>query len=163
VHEETLPRGEILRRLDAEYSRLKASLARLTPAQALEPNIVGTWSVKDVIAHLIHWNRFPVGEVRAALDGDTFIYDERGEDQINASTVARYGRRSLDEVVADFDASYQGVVDFIRSLPDCAFEPGNPLEVVLDETIHGTFANNTYEHYPIHEAQIREYADRITR
>jgi hypothetical protein len=153
----------MLRRLDTEYSRLKAALARLTPEQAVTPNVVGTWSVKDVIAHLIHWTRFPVNEVKAALLGDTFIFDDRSEDEINAANVALNAHRSLEEVVAQFDTAYQNLIEFLHILPESAFEPRNTLEETLDETLHGTFANNTYEHYPIHEAQIREYADRLAR
>jgi hypothetical protein len=52
-------------------------------------------------------------------------------------------------------------VNAIEALPDDAFEDGSALEQSLGETVHGVFANNTYEHYPIHEGQLRAYAERI--
>ena len=51
------------------------------------------------------------------------------------------------------------VKGMVENLPDEAFEPGNRIEKTLNETIHGALANNTYEHWPMHEAQIRAWMD----
>jgi uncharacterized damage-inducible protein DinB len=104
--EARLSKSEILRLLNIENSRLQATLARLTPEQMLEPNIVGVWSVKDVIAHMIHWNLLPLRELAFALNGaspDT-TDAEHDTDTVNARTVAAYADRPLDEVRADFEA-----------------------------------------------------------
>jgi uncharacterized protein (TIGR00369 family) len=155
---ERLSRKDILRRLKAEYWRLKMTLAGLTPAQMLEPNVVGMWSIQDVMAHLVFWNRYVVAELEAALQGHQYEFDHSDQDAINAKAVALYADRSLEETLADFDSAYQAVVQVVESLPERAFEPDNPLEQALEDTISGALGNNTYDHYPIHEAQIRAWA-----
>jgi hypothetical protein len=46
-----------LRAFDAESARLDALLAPLTPAQWVMPGVVGDWSIKDVLAHLVAWQQ----------------------------------------------------------------------------------------------------------
>ena len=65
--EERLSRDEIVKRLALEYQRLMDTFARLTPEQWIAAGAVGTWTAKDVMAHLVFWNRFPVQELQAAV------------------------------------------------------------------------------------------------
>jgi uncharacterized protein (TIGR03083 family) len=155
--EARLSRSEILGRLEAEYQRLLDTVLSLTPAQATQPGVIGEWSVKDMLAHLIYWNMLPVNELQFALRGERFRDIDETSDQINARMVAQYRHYTLDEVLSTFANSYTLVWDTISHLPEAAFEPGNPIETALDETIHGAVANNTYEHWPIHQAQIAEW------
>jgi hypothetical protein len=50
---EHVTKAELLARLDREQTRLAAVLASLLPAQWTLPGVVGDWSVKDVLAHII--------------------------------------------------------------------------------------------------------------
>lgn len=158
--EDRLSCAEMLERLDTEYRQLRRTLARLTREQMLQPNVIGVWSVKDMLAHLVFWNRFPVDEVGAALCGEFFVYPTRSSDEINARAVRLFQGKSLEETLIDFERSYGEVVALIETLPDEALEQDNPPEQSLDETIHGAFANNTYEHWLIHEAQVRKWLER---
>ncbi len=160
--EDRLSKQAILDRLDLEYRRLLTTIARLQPEQMLVPEVVGEWSVKDVLAHLVYWNQFPVKELETALAGEKPEYFPDDPDVVNAQTVARFADRSLDEVLAAFEDSFLNVIAAVESLPESAFEPENPLEQSLDETVAGTFGNNTYEHWPIHEAQIRLWIEQMS-
>lgn len=154
---ERLDKAEILNRLHAEYEWLQTTLAKLTPEQMLEAGVVGYWSVKDVIAHLVFWNRYPVTELEHALAGKPFAFDHSALDEHNARAVAAYANRSLEETLADFEATFQQVVQAIEALPDAAFEPDSELERRLDDTIAGAFGNNTWEQYHEHGEQIRAW------
>jgi hypothetical protein len=157
---ERLNRAEILQRLDAEHNRLLATVAELSPAQLLEAGALGTWSVKDILAHLVHWTRFPTHEINAALQGRKFDYDARHEDEINAQSVSHYRDRSPAEVIADFERAYDQVLILVESLPDSAFERDNELEKLLGDSIAGVLNNNTYDHYALHEGHIRAWMQR---
>jgi len=157
--EERLSRDEILRRLALEYQRLMDTFARLTPDQWLTPNVVGTWTAKDVMAHLVFWNRFPVQELQAALNGTTLIHPEGTGDEINARAVSSFQGWTAEAVNSAFVYSYGELVDCIRSLPKSAFEADSPFEQALGDTVEGALANNTYEHWPVHEAQIRAWLE----
>lgn len=152
-----LTREELFNRLIEEYQRLQATLAELTPAQMLEPGAVGFWSVKDMLAHLIFWNRYPVDELNAALHGQPMVFDHSDPDGINARAVALYQDRSLQNVLFDLNHTFRAIFGAIGALPDDAFTPDNALEQVLGDRVSGAFANNTYEHYALHDAQIRAW------
>ncbi|MBC7813670.1 MAG: maleylpyruvate isomerase N-terminal domain-containing protein [Burkholderiales bacterium] len=155
--DERLSRAEILQRLDREHNRLVATVAELTPAQMIEAGALGTWSVKDILAHLVHWTRFPTHEIKAALAGRQFDYDARHEDEINAGSVAHYRDRSPAEVLVDFERAYDQVLVTVQSLPERAFEPDNELERILGDSVAGVLNNNTYDHYALHEGHIRAW------
>lgn len=155
--EERLPREEVLRRLSLEHQRLMNTFARLTPEQWVAPRTVGTWTAKEVLAHLIYWNEYVIGEVQAAVKGAPYTYPEGTTDEMNARAVVHYVDKSADVVRSAFERTYGELLACIENLPDSAFEAGSAIEQALDETIHGALANNTYEHWPIHEAQIREW------
>ena len=157
--EERLPREEILRRLALEYQRLMETFARLTPEQWTAAGAVGTWTAKDVMAHLVFWNRFPVQELQAAITGEAFAHTSGTTDEINAQSVASFQGWTPEAVRSAFEHSYAEVLDCVKSLPHTAFEAGSAIEESLDETVHGALANNTYEHWPIHEAQIRAWIE----
>lgn len=157
--EERLSRDEILRRLTLEYQRIANTFARLTPEQWTATDVVGTWTAKDVMAHLVFWNRFPVQELQAAINGNSVAHPEGTGDEINAWAVASFQGWTAEAVHNAFVDSYGELVDCVRSLPDSAFESDSAFEQALDDTVHGALANNTYEHWPIHEAQIREWIE----
>ncbi len=155
-----LVKDEILDHLDTGYTRLQATLSKLTPEQMLEPDVVGFWSVKDVIAHLVFWNRYPVMELQRALEGKPFEFDHSDPDAINARAVAAYEHRSLQETQADFAASFQEVVQAIQALADEDFRPESDLERRLDDSVAGVFSNNTWEHYALHREQIEAWMNK---
>jgi len=157
--EERLSRDEILQRLGLEYQRLMATFARLTPEQWTEVGAVGSWTAKDVMAHLVFWNRFPVQELEAAIMGSSLAHPEGTDDEINARTVASFKDWTAEAVRSAFEHSYGELVECVKSLPKSAFEVGSPIEQALDDTVEGALANNTYAHWPIHEAQIRAWLD----
>ena len=157
--EERLSRDEILQRLALQHQRLIESFARLTPEQWLASNAVGTWSAKDVLAHLVYWNRFATDELQAAVTGTSFAHPSGTTDEINAQAVVSFQGWTSEAIRSAFEHSYAELLDCVKSLPQSAFEADSPIEQTLDDTIHGALANNTYEHWPIHEAQIRAWIE----
>src|SRR4051794_5044582 len=149
--EERLSRDEILRRLALEYRRLMDTFARLSPAQWNAPGAVGTWTAKDVMAHLVFWNRFPVQELQAALTGTSIEHPEGTGDEINARAVTSFQGWTAGAVRSAFEHSYAELVECVKTLPASAFDRDGTVEQALGDSVHGALANNTYEHWPIHE------------
>src|SRR5262245_11754717 len=54
--EQPLTRVALLAHIRASYARFQARLAPLSDAQLTSPGAVGTWSIKDVLAHLTAWH-----------------------------------------------------------------------------------------------------------
>lgn len=154
-----MDKAELQRRVHAEFVRLQKTLDRLTPAQMLQPNVVGDWSVKDVLAHLIFWCHFPIEAVDHALRGEPFPHPSGSTDDINARIIMTYAPFPLEQVMQDWKDVVRTLMDVVRQIPEEMFEPGHPLEQALGGTLYGVFANNTYMHWMIHEEQIRAWLE----
>jgi hypothetical protein len=157
--ETRLTRAEILQRLQSEYEKLQQVLAGLTADQMLQPNVVGIWSIKDVVAHLIHWARFPVKELGYSLRGadPSPIHDARDDDLINGEVVVANQNKSLEEVLANFAQAFVEVITTVERLPEAAFEPKGRIETLLGDSVDGTLNNNTYDHWALHREQIERW------
>jgi hypothetical protein len=140
-----------------EYTRLMRVIQALDGAQMVTAGVLGAWSVKDILAHLIFWTRYPVAEVSAALRGEAFAFDHSDSAAINAQSVALYEYRPAQEAVRDFVSAFWATMQFVRDLPEEAFEPGSRLEAALGDTLSGAFGNNTWEHYALHRADIEAW------
>jgi len=158
--EQFVDRKELLKRLDHEYRRFRNSIAPLTPKHFETPGVVGTWSIKDLIAHFIAHEQFALHELQHALRGERYQPDENEADAINDRAVADYQQQSLDEVLHAWDISYHQIVVLVEALPDDAFQPMGSFVQVLEDTIDGALGNNTYLHYAEHlpsvEAWLRQ-------
>lgn len=152
-----MTRDAILTRLNDEYTALLSLLDSLTPAQRTTPAVIGTWSVKDMLAHLIYWNRRPTDEISAALNGYSFAYDQRHDDIINAETVSANRGRAWEDVMTDFKRSFRAVVALVEMMPEEAFDDGGEVVQRLGNSIDDVLAIDTYAHYAEHRAQIEAW------
>ncbi|MBC8170761.1 MAG: ClbS/DfsB family four-helix bundle protein [Anaerolineae bacterium] len=157
--ETRLTRAQILQRLQTEYEKLQQVLTRLTTDQMLHPNVVGVWSIKDIVAHLIHWARFPVKEIGYALRGEdpSPLHDTREDNLINREVVAVSQAKALEEVLANFAQAFVEVVHTVEHLPEAAFESNGRIETLLGDSVDGTLNNNTYDHWALHREQIERW------
>src|SRR3954454_16856249 len=115
--DERIDREDLLARLHLGYSQLMEVLADLKPDQVAADNMIGQWSIKDVLAHLANWTRWPLVELRQArgesVDTSPFA---GGSDETNARAVALSRAKSYDEVRADLDRAFHEVIDAISAL-----------------------------------------------
>jgi hypothetical protein len=154
-----LDRSQMLARLQDEFGKFQAVLNQCTTTQMLAPNVVGVWSVKDLVAHLVHWNRFPIKEIECALKGEDpdVVRDTREDDEINAEVVTQSRTWTVEELRRDFETSYQEVVKLVTELADDAFTTSGRIEQLLGASISETLANNTYDHYALHRRQLEAW------
>ncbi len=155
--ERTLTKSQFLDRLQAEHARLQATLAALTPEQILEPNVVGEWSVKDVLSHLILHEQLALQELIYAQRGETLYIEPNSTDRANALAVAESRDVPVDQVIANWEESYQEVLGMLQKLPEAEYAPTSVLADQLGATVEATFADNTYEHYAEHGEMIRAH------
>jgi uncharacterized protein (TIGR03084 family) len=101
--------SEVLDDLVAEYDRLDAILAALTPAQWAAPSAAPGWTVRDVVVHLAQTEEavaltlaMPVGEWTARPEGiDAWADDQvRGDDAPADAVFARWQRARRASVSA---------------------------------------------------------------
>jgi len=146
----------LLDRLHQEYTRFHSCLAQLTAEQMNVPHTIRDWSVKDLIAHLIAHEQRALHEVRAAVWGQRVDIDHAANNTFNAGAAAATRPYPIEAVLEAWQRSFDEVVAEVTALPDVYFHESHPITNILDDTIDGTLANNTYAHYCEHIPDIEQ-------
>ena len=113
----------VIEKLTTDRKRLEQNLSRLTPEEMVLPGVVGSWSVKDVLAHLADWEAHMPAWVQAARTGDPVAQIEEGLkwgefDAFNQRIYARHRDQTLEEVLAYFHQVHQKFMEMVAAMPD---------------------------------------------
>ncbi|OGO06056.1 MAG: hypothetical protein A2Y73_01150 [Chloroflexi bacterium RBG_13_56_8] len=115
----------VIKRLHTERRRLEANLARLSDEEILQPNSVGKWSFKDVLAHLAHWEAFFPDWIAASRSGDNvevpapgLTFKKEDLDTLNQRIWQEHCDQSLEDVREYFRAIHAQFMALAESLTD---------------------------------------------
>ncbi|HLY24897.1 MAG TPA: maleylpyruvate isomerase N-terminal domain-containing protein [Aggregatilineales bacterium] len=147
-------KSELLHRLANAKARLDALLALIRPEQRIKPELVGGWSVKDMLAHFIAHEQRALEELRAALRGEQPDSLPADNDSFNLGAVLASRSQSYEQIKAAWDRSFAEIVEAVRALSEADFDPWSQVVRLLDDSIDGALANNSYEHYTEHLPQL---------
>lgn len=150
---------ELLRRLSYGYVRFNLILERLSPEQRITPDVIGVWSVKDLLAHFIAHEQRALDELRHALRGDPYHFDHSCNATFNEGAVLAYRTESYANVYAAWSRSVESVIAEVSQLTDADFDLNWRVVQLLDDTIDGALANNSYEHWEAHAEQIEAWLE----
>jgi len=95
---------------------LEASM--VVPAERLDENFLGSWSLKDLLAHLVGWDFTNLRAVQEILAGQVptfFQYYDKDWHSYNATLVAQYKREPFSELLAELEDSHLHLVSYLES------------------------------------------------
>jgi hypothetical protein len=135
-------------RADQEFWRALA--AEVGPGRYAEPGPMGEWSFADMAGHLAGWRERTINRVLAVARGEpepappwpTGLDADDDVDKVNDWIRERHTGRSPEELVAEYDGSYDRLIAALESVPahlQTAATPrtGEPLvEVDFTEHLH---------------------------
>ena len=101
---------------------LDAALA--LPEAEQDAVFLGTWTVKDLLAHLVGWDHANLEGIEAVLAGRLPAFYARydaGWRTYNASLVRTYRRDSLAEAIAAAEESYRSLLAAAQAVPAADF------------------------------------------
>ena len=81
---------------------------------------LGVWSIKDLLAHLIGWDRTTLRAVKSVLKGELpsfYKYHDRDWQTYNAMLVKKHKKDSVDELLAEARASQAALLKFLQTVP----------------------------------------------
>lgn len=139
-------KAEVLDRIHTTHARLEQALAALSPEQLEAQGTVGEWSAKATLGHITWWEQLPVHTLRGEPEEDILPNEEWDTDRANAVLFARNQPRPLEDILADFNASYASLLRELEAMPATRLDETAPYGGTLLELIAG----NTYEHYDGH-------------
>jgi hypothetical protein len=118
-----MTKTELLNWLREELRKWEVFLDQIDPTNMDKPNVVGYWSMKDVVAHLTGWNRKLVARLQAAQRGEPEPLSPwpahlQTDDEINAWHYETNRTLSIAEVLKESDQVFQQLFAVIEELPD---------------------------------------------
>ena len=116
-------------------------LQAIPPSLLLQPDAIGGWSVRDLLAHFVAHEQRAVAEIAAARRGERLAIDPNGTSEFNAGAVFAWALLQPAEALAAWDRSYRRVVGLVEELSEADFAPGCALEQVLADTVDGALAS----------------------
>jgi hypothetical protein len=156
-------RADLLAELNSEQEAWEGLLDQIGVDRMEEPGIAGSWSTKDVIAHLTAWRRRTVGRLEAAAHGQPepaheWPADLKDDDEINAWFHERDRSKSVREVLSESRRVFEQLVAAIEKLPQDALDDPRRLPwmqgaPVTGATLFGHFHDE-------HEADMRAWLSR---
>lgn len=152
---------ELVTRLYRERTRFLQVISKLDADELAAPNALGEWSVKDLLAHFIAHEQRALDQLNAARRGEPYVWSELSNDAYNAQQVQVRRVLTSEQMRAAWDESFAQVIASVEALSDADFEPTGSVCILLDDTIDGALANNSYEHYLEHLPEVVHWAKRV--
>lgn len=143
-------KDELTGALDHSRQVMRDLLRDLQSAHGEGGEVYPTWTVRELLAHLTGWDETSAAALRAHAQGQKPATPAaRGFDPFNAENVRARQDRSLEQVIADWEAAREDFKQAIRNLPEeKAAEPFTSTwgPVVTLDVFVRIFAEHEIEH-----------------
>lgn len=144
----------LLSEAETELQAFKRSFAGLDEARMREVWL-GTWSVRDVIAHISGWHRELIPALQRLARGERPIPEGVSYDDVdtwNAKFAAAQKEAATAEILRELDASHAAFMQAAAGVPEDRYVPGKTAHKIVDF--------NSRHHYHEHRGQIEEWRKR---
>jgi hypothetical protein len=161
-----MERADLLERLRFGRREWDELIAAVPRERMLEPVWQGGWTIKDLVAHVDFYEWWVAEFIRTR---DWPVVDPSLQiAELEPRNLAIYELnkdRDLDEVLNASAGIHQGMVDAITGLTDDEYIDKNLLGNPPDDdwSVAKMVEGNTFDHYPQHIPQIREWLSAPTQ
>ena len=148
-------RDRVLRRIEEEWTAFTASYRGLDESALLVPGVTGSWSIRDIIAHVTWWEEEALKHVPHLLAGGRaprYSVTYGGIDAFNALMTERKRALSLAEVFREQDQTHRRLIALVERLPESA--------LAGESRVRRRLRLDTYGHYPKHANAICRWRTR---
>ena len=107
----------------ADFSKVRQQLLTIVDNVPVEHHgtvFLGTWSLLDLLAHLVGWDDTNLQAAREILAGQLpIVYSQWDSDwqTYNAELVRRYKIDDCDTLRANLESSHQELISFLKAIP----------------------------------------------
>jgi hypothetical protein len=162
---------EVLERVQTSRAAFDQLLVKVGETRMEQPGVEGDWSVKDILAHVMAYDRWTAAQLNAAREGreatpqEAFGSDTppEGADTIdldtrNAALREHYRETPLAEIIAGAEHAFAMFVAAIQALDDTQL--ADPAFLGWSDTLTTAQAIGiqAWEHYEAHEPALRAWA-----
>lgn len=145
-------KNQLLEAIEVERKALEKFLDELSPAQLTQPGLVGEWSAKDVLAHLIEWEQMVLNWYSAGAKGKVPVTPAEGFNwaqlpQLNQQIYEKHCDRPLTDIQKEFKSSFKKMLSTIQSLTDEDIFTHGRYAWTKNNTLGAYFVSSTSSHY----------------
>jgi hypothetical protein len=155
---------DLIKRIREERDRLGNLLGTLSQNEMLIPLDQNGWSVKDLIAHIVVWEKRMVEWLNDVESGDVpqqlppgMTWDDL--DRWNEQTFKENSERDLNEVLVGFDHFAEKVIQAVEAIPEDLLMRADSLEWRSGSPLWEMVAANSFWHYPEHRETIQYWIE----
>ncbi|HEV2128661.1 MAG TPA: DinB family protein [Thermomicrobiales bacterium] len=148
--------AKLIDKVEAAWADFHAAYTGLNDEEMLIPGVTGEWSVRDLIAHVTWWDEEAITHLPIVLEGGTpprYSVTYGGIDAFNVRKTAEKRGVSLDDVRREAEETHARLIEYLRSVP--------PERLKGNSRFTHRLRLDTYEHYPIHTADIHAWRERL--
>lgn len=143
---------QLLETIEVEHNALEGLLAGLSAVQITQPGVVGEWSVKDVLAHLLEWQQMVLSWHSAGLKGKVPAVPAEGLNWaqiplLNQQIYEKHRKRPLADIQKEFKASHRKMLSTIQGLSDEELFTRGRYTWTKNNTLGTYFVSSTSSHY----------------
>ena len=142
---------ELLVRAVQEYMAFHEALDGLNEEHLVEAWL-GTWSVKDIVAHIVGWHREMGPALERIARGERPLPESVSYDDVdawNAKFVAAMRETEVTDALLELDKSHAYFMKAADAVPEARFQP--------DKTAYKIVDLNSAHHYREHGDHIRAW------
>jgi DinB superfamily len=150
-----MDRQQLLKQLDKRWTEFNESYAGLSDSQMTVSGVTGSWSVKDIIAHVTWWEEEALKHLPLINDGGTppkYSVTYGGVDAFNLMMTEEKRGLSLSAVLRQRDETHGRLIAYIKSAPEQHFK--------RETRFRRRLRLDTYNHYPKHSKAILAWRKR---
>lgn len=152
---------EIIETAQKERAALEEFLATLMPEQITQPNMIGEWAIKDVLAHLFEWEGMVMqwyetgkkGKIPAVPSAE---YNWGQLPALNHIIFLKHHDKPLAEILKTFKASYKKIIKVIEGIPEKELFTRKVYPWTNNNLLAAYFVSATSSHYRWARTTIRK-------
>lgn len=153
-------KDDLLKQAQQNYDKLQQEIEHLSEEELVVDGIVGDWSIKDVLAHLLAWQQMTLDWYRAGCRGETPItpsekYTWREIPALNQEIYETWRDQALDAIRADLQASHENFLSVIETLSNETLFTAKVYPWTKSTTLGSYFTSATSSHYDWARKEIR--------
>ena len=149
-------------RLDNGVEKLAAAVASLGEKQFLKR--LNGWSSRDIVAHLIGWNRLIIEGSKQITRGELPIYDvDPGENysKVNAELIRKYPSTDLHELLEELRISARELGQYLETLDADTWQRDFGVRHWDSTVTIRNTVDELIEDYDHHQRQIEKWSRHI--
>jgi len=153
----------LLNSMQTGHHNFTAFISELTRQQMLQPGVIGEWSVKDILAHIVVHEQRMIDWIGKKLNGESldgpqpYSMPDEALNRLNEQIYRQNRDRPLDDVLADLESVHLQALAMVDSAPGADLFDARRFSLQDGEPLCEAVAANTFSHYEEHSRDIRAW------